>query len=57
MRMNVTFYAKILNERGRSINECRFSEVSVFCVTEFEDGVNDGIYLVTNNEGSTNLNT
>ena len=28
--MNVTFYVKILNERDKSVNECRFNKMNVF---------------------------
>ena len=30
MLMNVTFYAKILNEGVKSVNECRFNKMNVF---------------------------
>ena len=28
--INVTFYAKILNERDKSLNKCQFNEMIVF---------------------------
>ena len=42
--MNVTFYAKILIERDKSIDECRFIKRTHFRVYEFEVGVNDSIF-------------
>ena len=42
--MNVTFDAKMLKESDRSVNECRLNEMNVFCVNEFEVGVNDSIF-------------
>ena len=43
--MNVNFYAKkMLIESDRSINEWRLNKMNVFCVNEFEVGVNDSIF-------------
>ena len=44
MLMTVTFYAKILNLRDISVNECPFNEMYVSRVIEFEVGVNDSIF-------------
>ena len=43
MLMNITFNAKILNERGKSAYECRFNKI-YFSVDEFEIGVNVCIF-------------
>ena len=43
--MNVTFYAKILSKREKSVNESRFIKTNVFFrVNEFEVGVNNSIF-------------
>ena len=42
--MNVTFHAKMVIESDRSVNECRLNKMNVFCVNEFEVGVNDSIF-------------
>ena len=44
MLINTTFYSKIINERDKNINECRFNKMSVFRVNMFEFDVNDSIF-------------
>ena len=38
------YYAKIVTESDRSVNECRLNKMDVFCVNEFEVGVNDSLF-------------
>ena len=42
--MNVTFYAKILFEHDKSIDECRFIKMNVFLNNEFAVGINNSIF-------------
>ena len=41
--MNVTFYAKTLIERDKSVHECRFMNECIFAF-QFEFGVNKSIF-------------
>ena len=41
--MIVNFFAKIVNELDKSVNDCLFNKM-YFCVNEFKVGVNDRIF-------------
>ena len=48
--MNGTFYAKMLIESDRSVNECRLNKLMDICVNEFGVSFNDSIFLVMNSK-------